>query len=48
MKYVATIFDKLCGYHRVAQAHKTKISIANLQEIVEINKFQFSSMLYQI
>jgi hypothetical protein len=48
MKKVATCFNKVYGHPRTAHAHKSKIAIANLQEIVEINKFQFSPKLYQI
>jgi hypothetical protein len=46
MKKVATFFNKFNSHPRTAHAHKTKIAITNLEEIVEINTFQFSPMLY--
>ena len=42
----ATCFYKLCGHLQAAHAHKTKIAIDNLEEVVEINKFNFLPMPY--
>ena len=46
MKKLATCFNKLYGHPWVAHTYKTKIAIENLEETVEINKFQFSPMTY--
>jgi competence transcription factor ComK len=42
------MFRRVIRHHQATHAHKTKITIANLEKVAEINEFKFSEKFYQI